>query len=375
MGSKQALLNGALGRALLRHTEPGRPFVDLFAGSGVVGTFVAEKTDSVVTTVDCQSFSSALALSVIDRESAVDQGEIVADWLKRSREIFDERRSDLGFTDLDWTQPENVARSRMLCRDADAGFIVRDYGGHYFSPLQALALECLLPVKSVGVDDLYWLKMGVIIRTASRVSASPGHTAQPFQPTERLLPYIGAAWRRDVFVAAESILNALAPRFARRRGSAVVEDANDYAVRVPMDATVFCDPPYSDVQYSRFYHVLEGIARGGWPEVHGAGRAPDLPLRTSSRYSLRTASEKALDELLDGLRSRRATVLLTFPSGDASNGVSGDIARNLAKKYFKVRSQLLPHTHSTLGGPATAKTGSRMARRPLNELLLVMKPS
>ncbi|WP_442977826.1 DNA adenine methylase [Salinibacterium sp. CAN_S4] len=46
--------------------------------------------------------------------------------------------------------------------------------------------------------------------------------------------------------------------------------------------SIFCDPPYSDAQYSRFYHVLEGIARGGWDQVLGAGRAPIGSDRPSS---------------------------------------------------------------------------------------------
>lgn len=374
MGSKQALLGGALGRALTRYTEPARPFVDLFAGSAAVGNYVAEETEAIVTSVDSQGYSSALALSVIDRAHAVDPNELAVNWIKKAQEAFDISLRDSRFAPMNWNKITNVRKARSLCRRAEAGFIVRDYGGHYFSPIQALAFESLLPPPDAPRDDIYWLQMGVIVRVASQVSASPGHTAQPFQPTEKLLPYIDSAWRRDVFALAESMLNEFAPRHAKRRGNAVIADANEYASKVPEGAVVFCDPPYSDVQYSRFYHVLEGISRGGWPAVSGAGRAPDLNLRASSRYSLKTASKQAFDELFQRLSERKATVLLTFPSGDASNGMDGDTVRALARRYFSVKSQLVPHTHSTLGGPANSKDGTRLARRPLNELLLVMMP-
>lgn len=378
MGSKAALLNGPLGKALLANVHPSTQFTDLFAGSGVVGQFVAERCDVAVTSVDQQAFSRALSMSVIGRNHAIDPGELVASWLKPARENFDRLAEEADFGHrIAWTF-DAVQKARALCEEwTEAGFIVRHYGGHYFSPAQSLALQCLLPDGELGRDATYWLKLGVVIRVASQVSASPGHTAQPFQPTTSLLPFIDAAWRRDVFAAAEVLLSALAPRHAQRRGKALLGDAATWAARVARGSTVFCDPPYSDVQYSRFYHVLEGIARGGWSGVNGAGRSPELALRSSSKFSYRSQSTQAITDLLEQLASREATVLFTFPAGEASNGMSGDGVRTLARRHFRVRGLRMPHTHSTLGGPAAlagAARNARNARKPIEELLLVMTP-
>lgn len=377
MGSKSVLLSGRLGRQVLKYVNGGHSeAVDLFAGAGSVSHFMAERTTARVVAVDQQTYSKALALSVIGRDRPLDPEAIVTSWIKLARERFDDVSQD----EMDsafFTSANDIYTSRLICSASqDFGFVRRDYGGHYFSPTQALAIDCLLAELGASDEPAYWLKLGALLRVASRVSASPGHTAQPFQPTPRLLPYILDSWRRDVFDTVESVVRSLAPRHARVTGSAWSGDAAQYvSENLSKGAVVFCDPPYSDVQYSRFYHVLEGIARGGWPSVSGSGRAPELAERNRSLFSLRSSSRAAFEDLFEKLAKRSATTLLTFPAGQASNGLSGGDLTTLASNFFAVRTIKIPHTHSTLGGPAGSGASSRTARRELEELLMIMTPS
>jgi len=149
--------------------------------------------------------------------------------------------------------------------------IVRSYGGHYFSPEQALSLQYLrdnLPA------DGEMGALAALVVAGSRCAASPGHTAQPFQPTPALLPHIALAWKRDVATEVVRALEILGPRHARVMGEAHRADALVLSSKASVGDLVFLEPPYSDVQYSRFYHVLEGIAIGGYASVIGAGRVP-----------------------------------------------------------------------------------------------------
>jgi adenine-specific DNA-methyltransferase len=66
----------------------------------------------------------------------------------------------------------------------------------------------------------------------------------------------------------------LASQFAQRPGTVKVADANQAARGLQESDLVFIDPPYSGVQYSRFYHVLETIADGGRGPVTEVGRYP-----------------------------------------------------------------------------------------------------
>ena len=88
-------------------------------------------------------------------------------------------------------------------------------------------------------------------------------------------------------------------------------------------------------------------------------------------------SAQALDELLETVSSKGARVVLTFPDHECSNGLSGDIVRQTARKYFKVKEKVIKSKFSTLGGNGKlSKTGKkgRAARRKAKELILVLQP-
>ena len=122
--------------------------------------------------------------------------------------------------------------------------------------------------------------------------------------------------------------------------------------------------------------VLETIAQGECGVVSGVGRYPDAKLRPRSRYSLKTESADALDELLQSIFSRGAKAILTFPNHDCSNGLSGEKVREVAQRYFSIEEQIVTSKFSTLGGNNGHgnKRHGRAARRDAQELVLVLRP-
>ncbi|WP_419538910.1 DNA adenine methylase [Microbacterium paraoxydans] len=136
---------------------------------------------------------------------------------------------------------------------------------------------------------------------------------------------------------------------------------------------LFCDPPYSDAQYSRFYHVLEALARDGWPSVSGAGRAPGASERASSDFSRRPAAGAAMASLLQRAAEIGCTVMLTYPEGDRSNNLSSWDIERIAHPLFSLEVLRIPHRHSTLGG-SSASGGGRAGRKDLHELLYTLRP-
>ena len=119
--------------------------------------------------------------------------------------------------------------------------ITRSYGGHYFSPYQAAILDMYLSwlpespsERSVALATLIW--------TASRCAAAPGHTAQPFQPTDTALRYIEISWKVDPTAILKSALKYIGPLHANKAGSAIVGDATEYATRAKSTDLVVVDP-------------------------------------------------------------------------------------------------------------------------------------
>lgn len=376
MGSKAALLRGPLRALLAQQIEAGTErFVDLFAGAGSVSHFVAESFATQVISVDIQQFSRALVGSITCRTAPLGDSAVVTDWTKKARDLCEsDELWAPAVTASRKASKTSVVQARRLCnRSVSGGFIFRHYGGHYFSPVQALALDALYRLLPEDRDQRL-IGMAALLRSASRCAAAPGHTAQPFQPTPNLLPYLRDAWSRDVFSVCQEQVAALADRHALVRGKVLTLDATEATEYVREGDLVFIDPPYSAAQYSRFYHVLEGVARGGWNSVSGKGRAPELTDRVQSRYSLVSSALIAMQELLGVLRDKNVRVLITFPDASASNGISGQALIELASKNWRVAVSSLESIHSTLGGPGGSSLG-RGARKRLNELAILLTPA
>ncbi|MGL5405663.1 MAG: DNA adenine methylase [Propionibacteriaceae bacterium] len=373
MGSKSALLRGELGDILVASSAGASRFVDLFSGSGSVSHYVAENISIPVLSVDLQRYSKILAESITGRDRPQTDGPILNKWTAAVRAGL---LNDTIYASLCEPIPRlgksTVLRARRNSeRTVGVGFITQHYGGHYFSPQQAYALDQLyegLPKE----EPHRTLGLAALLHTASICAAAPGHTAQPFQPTPKLLPYIKFAWSRDVVHECQRQVTMLSARHAKVKGEARVSDALEAVSSLGEEDLVFCDPPYSAVQYSRFYHVLEGIVQGGWNDVAGAGRSPARALRVSSDFSMKSQASRAMSELLSALRGRSCRVLLTFPDADASNGLSSRDIVAIAGDSWHIREHYVTSTHSTLGG--SSSEGGRGGRRALKEAVLLFEP-
>lgn len=373
MGSKRAMLRNGLGTLIVNRARYAKRIVDLFSGSGAVAWFAAQHVRLPVIASDLQEYARVLAASVVLRTRRVDPSRLRESWLSPVRRSVAQLRIGrlASSVNQDGRQTrKSVAKARQLCREESGlGPVWTAYGGYYFSPRQAVVLDSMLHHLPAAEPDRTVCKSAVLW-AASRCAAAPGHTAQPFRPSREGARYIREAWARDPIAQCSSALDVIANQRALVRGEAMVGDAQERAGSVQRGDLVIVDPPYSSVQYSRFYHVLETIARGGPVVVSGAGRYPDPDLRPHSRFSQTSTSRDALKGLLDELAEREATVVLTFPAHESSNGLSGRVVRDIARECFVIRSAILDSRFSTLGG----NEDDRGARRETREMMLLLLP-
>jgi adenine-specific DNA-methyltransferase len=346
--------------------------VDLFAGSGVVATFVAKRHKVPVLAADLQSYSKVFSAAVIERTEPIDAHDVWNRWCEAATQQFDKRS---GIPDTTKITRATVLLARDWCGRRRDWPLTRAYGGHYYSPTQALLLDSLrstLPKR----NPYRTVALAALIEAASYCAAAPGHTAQPFQPTRSAKPFITETWGRSVRSRVEAVFKALCSEYAKVQGQAVIADAMDISKNLHSRDLVFVDPPYSAVQYSRFYHVLEALATGAFHAVSGAGRYPPESLRPKSDFSLVSRSRGALVELLDQLAACGTHAVITFPDHDCSNGLSGALVAKSASRYFRVQRKVVFSRFSTLGGTSGPgqTVAERAARHAAKELILYLRP-
>jgi adenine-specific DNA methylase len=274
---------------------------------------------------------------------------------------------------------EVVSQSRNFCHDVlpvvFSNFegkwpISKAYGGYYYSPAQALIFDALRQTLPKKYHERK-VALAALIEAVSRAAAAPGHTAQPFQPTESSAKYIIEAWLRNPWELIRSSTCEIAVRTAQVVGKGVVGNYTETISHLQDGDLVFADPPYSDVHYSRFYHALETITRGIEFSPEGRGRYPSISDRPSSAFSKKSESRDAAKGLLQACSDKRVTLVLTFPTSGASNGLTARDFIDTGKRLFsRVHSEEVRSDFSTLGG----NKKHRQARKICNESILCFVP-
>jgi adenine-specific DNA methylase len=386
MGNKGKMLP-VLGDILLFHSRNAERIADPFCGSAAVSWFLAEATDKAIISGDIQSFAVARASAVIERTVVIDPASMLSSWFAKAQMVVDSIANHfpnhLKSIEPDLTDPALIKRvvdqSRKFCKDVlpvvfqdfkGKWPISKAYGGYYYSPVQALVFDALrqtLPSDSIKRK----IALAALVEATSRAAASPGHTAQPFQPTESSAKYIIEAWHRDPWALVKASVAEIAGRSANTAGRSVVGDFSKTISHLQAGDLVFADPPYSGVHYSRFYHVLETITRGTEFEPVGRGRYPALEDRPSSMFSKKSESLSAARELLECCAEKNLLLVLTFPTEGASNGLKASHFIEMGASLFsEIQIEEVQTDFSTLGG----NKKHRAARKLCGESVISFMP-
>lgn len=373
MGSKRAMLQNGLGSLLKEEAERHERIIDLFCGAASVSWFVAQNIDRPVQAFDLQSYSIALASAVLARTETNQCVDVAMEWLELSEATRTELPEWDAASQLDSRGLNTAAwshKARLMCEATIRNAAIwNSYAGYYFSPTQALTFDSMLQTLPEGGPAEAFCRAIAII-AASQCAASPGHTAQPFKANHTAGPFLREAWNRCPMAYARKALWSLGPVHSRLPGQAQVADAVEVAKDFKHTDLVFVDPPYSSVHYSRFYHVLETIARGGCGKVSGNGRYPPPEERPTSSFSRTGEAMSALEQLFQRLSQSGCTVVMTFPAKKCSNGLSGAKVEARAKRWFEVAKKKVKTRFSTLGG----NNSHRDARQMTSEMILLLRP-
>lgn len=386
MGNKGKMLP-TLSEIINYHSKDSERIADAFCGSAAVSWHLAETSNKVIISGDIQTFAVARAKSVIERTEELDPTEMLKNWFNRAQKVVDQVASHfpnhLRSIEPDLTNPTLIKRvvtqSRRFCKNVlptvfndfkGAWPISKAYGGYYYSPVQALIFDALrqtLPRNAASKK----IALAALVEATSKSAASPGHTAQPFQPTQSSAKYIIEAWLRDPWELVKASVSDISKRSANQLGLGVVGDFTKTISHLKPGDLVFADPPYSGVHYSRFYHVLETITRGTEFEPEGKGRYPAIEYRPSSAFSKKSEAYFAASTLLKSCSERNLSLVLTFPTNSASNGLkTSDFIEIASPLFSKIHTQEIQTDFSTLGG----NKKHRAARQSYGESIVTFLP-
>ena len=135
------------------------------------------------------------------------------------------------------------------------------------------------------------------------------------------------------------------------------EDANLLARRICADVA-FVDPPYNSRQYSRFYHVMETIAK--WDKPTLSGKAMKPPLENMSEYC-RVNAPIVFNDLIQNLKVRYIVVTYNNTYDSRSSSSRNKITLERIKEILNLRgkTQIFEKSHSRFNAGKTDKVNHK----------------
>jgi adenine-specific DNA-methyltransferase len=283
-------------------------FCDLFAGTGIVGSSAFIHFDDVI-------LNDLLYSNEIIYRGFFGAG------------TFSKKRLEMFHQDM-------LKRISLPIRE---NYFSRNFGRKYFSDSAAKAIGLIR--ESIESNSYQFNKREKSIALASLIYSS-----------DRIANTVGhyEAYRKTESHFKEFEFRLIEPS-RLLKAEIYRKDANQLAREIKTDV-VYIDPPYNSRQYSRFYHVLETLAKWDKPELEGVALKP--PTENSSEYC-KAGAVDAFDELINSIKSSLIIVsynnTYSSKSSSSKNKITLRQIDSIMKSKGKTKIRRVPHKHFSAG--------------------------
>lgn len=375
MGSKAKII-GDVTQGITKVWKKGTPICDLFSGacslSGALGN------QALIISNDIQEYSKALASPYLFRVSKQLQSlpaEEIINFAQEHIKAVQKEHADI--KDLEYSNKLNLidfnkldAKNRNLINQdwkETYIFFLKTYAGTWWSAEQALWIDALrysadklLRDKKITNND-YSFILSCIMHAMAYCSQGTGHFAQYRDAKDSSsLDDIKKYRAKDLSLLFKNKYKSLINwNLQQTFKDGHRCDSLDYTkcLQTVQNATVYADPPYAFVHYSRFYHALETLVKYDSPEIQkreGAfvkGRYRTE--RHQSPFSIKTQVVPAFTSLFEGIRNGGNNLVLSYSNtGLLCLNELKALARDTLGHEYEVTDDDYQHTHMTMGRKA-----------------------
>lgn len=388
-GNKSSLMP-FISENIRKYISPGEKVCDLFAGSGSVGAYL--KGNYSIVANDAELYSSIISSSLLNTPStnlllnakkAFFKG-FRANYrmlLSNHEEAVAKERNLLtsdstnGLISLYksfptiWNGLDELINYKQLGKDNQYNLFLYYYSGSYFGIEQSIQIDSIIKtiheVDSIETQNVFLSCLFYAMNET--VFSKDGHMAQPLnveknsarhlkQRKRNVIAYFEA--KLDEFIEkspeSESIEKS---KVFNQNMSTLLKDPEFNQQRIKL---IYADPPYTDMQYSRYYHLLNVAAKYDYPKptiLRGQfTKGLYTEGRNQSDLSKKSTAKRGLEELFNYCHKNRVMLVLSYAyPKDESNQktdrytVSIEELVDIAKRVFgnkKVQIELKDYQHA-----------------------------
>ena len=332
--------------------NPGDTVVDLFSGSGSVSRGLKDKYRVIAN--DAEKYASIISASLLIEEHT--QEELV-DLSNRFNELFDYHfihKIDRSHVKLEekLVSEENTEGLIELYNkiptvwDTSSGitpFSLKNknkydlfehyYAGSYFGLKQSIEIDTIiLAINKLEKKDRNVLYACLFYAMKEVVFSKDGHMAQPLNIKKNADRHIIQRKKSIIkyfFIKLKDFVNL---RMSKNSGDHIVynenfEDILNDKILKYSPTVIYADPPYTDMQYSRYYHLLNVAVNYDYPELTMYRNAYTKGLytegRNQSKLSQRSKAKDQLRNLLEFSKRNCIKVVLSYayPENQAKQAI------------------------------------------------------
>lgn len=379
MGSKAKILPFVIDG--IKRVYDGGGVCDLFAGSAILSGAIGRSVK--VFSNDIQHYSAHLAEfylnSWLDPRDHVSGQDIVESLEKQvCRRIsslgIEEFTADLNLAQFNAIETKHRSLLEQRFRHKYHLF-TKCYSGTWWSASQCIWIDALREkAEEFRGTPHFALIIVSLMHAMAYCGSGTGHYAQYRDAnTVPSMKDISIYRRRSLkeyflkkYLSLSEHLPSEPPSFAHEITSM---DYKERLATLPR-CTVYADPPYAFVHYSRFYHAIETLSLYDFPELQvKAGKVVKGRYRESrhqSPFCIRTQVPAAFTDLFLGVAASKSNLVLSYSNtGMIDRSDLEQLAKDTMKKY-DIEVLTSEHTHMTMGRRADRQ-------RDVEEVLIVAK--
>ena len=375
MGSKKKLLDFVISG--INSVLLDGPVCDLFAGSNSLAGALNNQVEMIVN--DIQSYSKIYTHTYLyNKKSEVSQNKIDEFFLLIQNKI-NEKKNKLN--DYSFVYPKNITIDEFVSLEKEQQnlinhsfnfeyhLFIKNYSGTYWSFNQCIEIDSIREIADLYKNQYeFYLILSSLMFAMAYTSQSTGHYAQYRDATsqksmEDILTYreksVYSFFVKKVIELSQSLEDN------EYNYKATSLDFRDCLKEIPERTTVYADPPYCFVHYSRFYHVIETLVRYDYPTVAYKGRYRED--RHQSPFCIKTQVKKAFKDMFDLINIKNSSLVLSYSN---TGMVTLEEILTLANESFLENYQIKvlseDYSHSTMGRKDDKS-------REVQELLILVK--
>jgi adenine-specific DNA-methyltransferase len=362
MGSKSKIMGFIIEG--INEVYNGGEICDLFAGSASLSGAIGHQVP--IHSNDIQNYSEVLAQTYLDAYWYENMPSALQ-LLNAAENIVSANVEELGFR-IDYKTATSLAEFDELEKKQqtlinktfhrDWHLFVKNYSGTWWTAEQCLWIDAIREVaEQYKKEPCYPLIISTLMYAMAYTSQGTGHYAQYRDAKTQ-------SSMNDILIYRRRSL----PEYFRKKFEAVCfglpkKPSNFIHKITSLDyrdclsqfsgGTVYADPPYCFVHYSRFYHAIETITLYDYPVIQSKGgkmvKGRYREERHQSPFCIRTQVKQAFAALFAGVNESDSNLVLSYSN---TGMISIEEIHELAKTYFqgrKIELLLTDHKHMTLG--------------------------